>query len=362
MTRHHSLKGMLCCGIALCLSVGPAVAAASGPATGDTSKDGVALSNSYAGNTWRQQMLKTWDIATKDAIARHVIAKTQIVNSNNSAPQQEAQIQNLILEGWSAIVIDAASTTALNGVIKEACDAKIKVIVFDSLATAPCAIKVAYDYDQMGRQQVDYVAQKLGGKGNLLEIRGIPGTSVDTDIDHGIHTEIAKYPGLKIVGSVNGNWTQSIAQKEVAGVLPSLPDIAGVVTQGGDGYGTYQAFKAAGRATPLIIMGNRQDELSLWHQLDGGAGGYATVSMSSAPGCASVAFWVAQQVLAGKTVPNTVEVPLLVINQKDLNPWLKATPDGGVATPVYDQSWTAGLIDANSNHTPLPTSPVPSGS
>jgi len=51
MTRHHSLKGMLCCGIALCLSVGPAVAAASGPATGDTSKDGVALSNSYAGNT-----------------------------------------------------------------------------------------------------------------------------------------------------------------------------------------------------------------------------------------------------------------------------------------------------------------------
>src|SRR3978361_1179777 len=131
MTRYHSLKGMLCCGIALCLSVGTAVAAANGPATGDTSKDGIALSNSYAGNTWRQQMLKTWDIATRDAIAKHVIAKTQVVNSNNSAPQQEAQIQNLILEGWSAIVIDAASTSALNGVIKEACDAKIKVIVFD---------------------------------------------------------------------------------------------------------------------------------------------------------------------------------------------------------------------------------------
>ena len=61
-------------------------------------------------------------------------------------------------------------------------------------------------------------------------------------------------------------------------------------------------------------------------------------------------------------MPNTVEVPLLVINQKDLNPWLKATPDGGVATPVYDQSWTAGLIDANANHTALPTSPVPGGS
>jgi ribose transport system substrate-binding protein len=360
MSVNRSLRRALNVGAALVLSMGSAVAAETGPAAGDTSGAGIALSNSYAGNTWRQQMLKTWDAATKDALAHHLIAKTQVVNSNNSAPQQETQIQNLILEGWSAIVIDAASTTALNGVIKEACDAKIKVIVFDSLATAPCAIKVAYDYEQMGRQEIDYVAQKLGGKGNLLEIRGIAGTSVDTDIDRGLRSEITKFPDLKIVGSVHGNWTQSIAQKEVAGVLPSLPEIAAVVTEGGDGYGAYQAFQAANRKTPLIIMGNRQDELALWKQLDD-KGGYETVSMSSAPGCASVAFWVAQQVLAGKAVPNTVEVPLLVIAQKDREPWLKVTPDGGVATPVYDQTWTAGLIDANAGHKPLPASPVPSG-
>lgn len=335
-------------------------AAASG-AGADTSKDGIALSNSYAGNTWRQQMLKTWDAATKTAISQHVIARTQVVNSNNSAPQQETQIQNLILQGWKAIVIDAASTTALNGVIKEACDAGIKVVVFDSLATAPCATKVAYDYTQMGVQEVDYVAKRLGGKGNLLEIRGIAGTSVDNDIHKGIVQEIAKYPGLKIVGSVNGNWTQSIAQKEVAGVLPSLPAIAAVVTQGGDGYGVYQAFRAAQRKTPLIIMGNRQDELALWKHLASQPGGYQTISLSSAPGCASIAFWVAQQILAGKAVPNTVQVPLLVIDQNALGPWLKATPPGGVATPVYDQAWTVKLIDANAAHQPLPPSPVPGG-
>lgn len=364
MTRRTQLHRALAAALlaaALPIVPFPARAAGSGVAGADTSKDGIALSNSYAGNTWRQQMLKTWDAATKDAIAKHLIARTQVVNSNNSAPQQETQIQNLILEGWKAIVIDAASTTALNGVIKEACDAGIKVVVFDSLATAPCATKVAYDYTQMGVQEVDYVAKRLGGKGNLLEIRGIAGTSVDNDIHKGIIQEIAKYPGLKIVGSVNGNWTQSIAQKEVAGVLPSLPEVAAVVTQGGDGYGAYQAFRAAHRKTPLIIMGNRQDELALWKQLAGQPGGYQTISLSSAPGCASIAFWVAQQILAGKPVPNTVQVPLLVIEQNQLSQWLKATPPGGVATPVYDQAWTVKLINANAAHQPLPPSPVPGG-
>ena len=358
-SRRAGNIGFAAFGLGLALTAAPALAADTGTATGDTSKDGIALSNSYAGNTWRQQMLKTWDAATQDAISKHLIAKAKVINSNNSAPQQETQIQNLILEGWQAIVIDAASTTALNGVIKEACDAKIKVIVFDSLATAPCATKVAYDYKQMGVREIDYVAERLHGKGNLLEIRGIAGTSVDNDINQGMHDEITKYPGLKIVGTVNGNWTQSIAQKEVAGVLPTLPEVDAVVTQGGDGYGAYQAFQAAQRKTPLIIMGNRQDELALWKQLDGKQGGYPTISMSSAPGCASIAFWVAQQVLAGKQVPETVQVPLLVIEQKDLDQWLKATPDGGVATPVYGQGWTAELINANADHKPLPASPVP---
>jgi len=338
-----------------------AASAADGVASGDTSKAKIALSNSYAGNTWRQQMLKTWDAATKDAQGKKLIADSKVVNSNNSAPEQANQIENMIVEGWSAIVINAASPTALNGVIQEACDQKIVVVVFDGLATAPCAYKVAYDYVKMGEQEADFVAKKLGGKGNVLEIRGIAGVSVDDDISKGIHDTFAKDTGIKLVGSVHGNWTQTVAQKEVASVLPTLPKVDAIVDQGGDGWGAYQAFKSADRPIPLIIMGNRQDELALWDQLRQQPGGYDTFSLSSAPGVASIAFWVAQQVLAGKQVPNTVQVPLLVIDEKDLPMWLKATPQGGVATPVYTQDWTAKLIDANVKSEPLPKSPLPEG-
>src|SRR5579883_468697 len=106
---------------------GAALAADTGVATGDTSGKKIALSNSYAGNSWRQQMLKTWERATSDALKEHKIKAAKVVNANASAPEQANQIESLIVEGWDAIVINAASPTALNGVIAEACDQKIVV-------------------------------------------------------------------------------------------------------------------------------------------------------------------------------------------------------------------------------------------
>src|SRR5437763_12736623 len=137
-------------------------------APGHASSLSIALSNSYAGNSWRQQMIKTYAVAGKTATDRGLIAKWTIVNADNSATQQISQIQNMILQHWSAITIDAASPTALNGVIARACAAGIKVVVFDSLATAPCAYKVAYNYVSMGLTEANYVAQRLHGKGNAL--------------------------------------------------------------------------------------------------------------------------------------------------------------------------------------------------
>lgn len=343
----------------------PTTAAAGGAGTGivktkDTSKMKIVLSNSYAGNSWRQQMLKTWDAATKFAIDNKIIASTAVVNSDNSATQQNSQIDSLILQKPDAIVINATSPTANNGEIKKATDAGILVVSFDSVATEPSNYQVNYDYVGMGADEANYVIKQLNGQGNVLEIRGIAGTSVDDDIHKGIVDTFAKSSGIKIVGSVNGNWTQTIAQQAVAGLLPSLPKIDAVVTQGGDGYGAYQAIHAAGRPTPIIIMGNRGDELRLWQQLLQADPNYKTFSTSSAPGVASIAFWTAQQILAGKQVPKTFSFPALTIQQDQLQAWINATPADGVATPTFfTQDWTAKAIDAAVNKTAMPPVPMP---
>ena len=170
--------------------------------------------------------------------------------------------------------------------------------------------------------------------GNLLEIRGLAGVFVDDAISKGINRRRAENPQFKIVGSVHGDWAQEVAQKAVAGILPSLPEIKAVVTQGGDGYGAAQAFAAAGRPTPIIIMGNRQDELQWWKEQKD-KNGYETMSVSIAPGVSTLAFWVAQQILDGKEVPKDLTVPFLRIDQDNLEANLATTEKGGVANVEY---------------------------
>src|ERR1700709_2880360 len=123
-------------------------------------------------------MLKSYEIVTKKAVADHMVAAADVfTTADKEVPTQAAQIQNLILQGYNAIVINAASPEALNGAVKQACDAGIVVVSFDGIVTEPCAYRIAVDFKQLGAMQIDYFV-KRGLKGNLLEIRGIAGGPV----------------------------------------------------------------------------------------------------------------------------------------------------------------------------------------
>ena len=318
---------------------------AASPVLAETSGKRIALSNNYAGNSWRQAMLESWTKITEAAVADGLVAAADpFTTAENQATEQAAQIQNMILQGYDAIVVNAASPTSLNGAIKEACDAGIIVVSFDGIVTEPCAWRIAVDFRQMGRDQVSYLAARYPEGGNLLEIRGLAGVFVDDEVSAGIHEQVAE-TNFKIVGSVNGDWAQDVAQKAVAGILPSLPELVAVVTQGGDGYGAAQAIAATDRPMPTIIMGNRQDELAWWAEQKA-ANGYETTSLSIAPGVSTLAFWVAQQILDGKDVAKDLTVPFLAIDQAGLETALETTPEGSVANVEYSLDDAIAVIEA----------------
>lgn len=325
-----------------------ALSLVAGSALADTSAKKIAFSNNYAGNSWRQAMLKSYDIVSKKMVADKVLAASDtFTTADKEVPTQAAQIQNLILQGYNGIVINASSPDALNGAVKQACDAGIVVVSFDGVVTEPCAYRVVVDFKAMGMEEVEQMAKFQPKGGNLLEIRGLAGTSIDEAIHQGILEGIKKHPEFKIVGAVTGDWDQTTAQKAVATILPSLPDIVGVVDQGGDGYGAAQAIAAAGKPRPTIIMGNRQDELQYWKEQKA-KDGYTTWSASIAPGVSSLALWVAQQVLDGNDkIPHDLMVPYLAFTQDNFEAELPNIEKGSVASHEYTKDESIAAIKAN---------------
>jgi ribose transport system substrate-binding protein len=329
-------------------------ACGAGPVSSGDDRISVGLSNYYSGNSWRKEMVSSFEAEAQDAKEAGIIDKFSVSDSNGSVPQQAAQIQSMIIQGYRAILVNAASPTALNGSIKKACAAGIVVVAFDSLVTEDCAYKVATDYRKYGELEAEYVAQRLGGKGNVLVVRGIPGNSVDNDIYAGVTDVLKKYPDMKVAGEVYGQFTESVAQQQVAGVIPALPKIDAVLTEGNDGGGAMQAFRQANVSPlPLVVMGNTGQDLQVWQQVAEEVPGYTTMSVSSYPSMSTVAMWVALNVLEGRPTPKLTHAPVLTIPEENRDAWASALGYTDVANTVLSREDAQRFIDASAAGTPL---------
>ena len=173
-----------------------------------------------------------------------------VFNSGNDVSKQTQQISNLISQGVNAIVIDAASPTGLNGIIKQACDRGIVVVSFDNAVTAPCAQTVNTDQLKFGEQGAQFLVDRLHGKGNVIMVTGVAGTFADHERNKGALAVFKAHPDIHVVAQYSGNWDSSAAQRATAAQLPSLPKIDGVWVSGGTD-GVLKAFVDAGKPLPI---------------------------------------------------------------------------------------------------------------
>jgi ribose transport system substrate-binding protein len=212
------------------------------------SKLKIPLANSFIGNTWRLEMENTYRAAlAMEPYSSQVFG--QVFNSENDMSDQAQQLSNLISARVDAILIDSASPTGLNGVVRQAIERGILVVSFDNIVTAPGALQVNTDQFKFGRDLARWLVKELHGKGNIIMVTGVPGTFVDTQRTAGGMSVFSRYPGIKVVNQFSGMWDSAVAQKNTAAVLPSLPKIDGIWAQGGTD-GILKAFKAAGRPLP----------------------------------------------------------------------------------------------------------------
>ena len=298
----------------------------------------LGFSNSYGGNTYRQTMEALFKELADQMVADGTLKSYKMLQSNNNNATQIAQIESLILEGVDVIIVDPGSASALNGAIEKADAAGIPVIIVnDGPVTTEKCYQINFDIATMAKTAVDHLAEILGGKGSIIEIRGLAGVSFDEHFHNGVLEALKAYPDISIVGEVYGEWTESVAQQQVTSILPGLKEVDGIIGQGGDGYGAMQAFKAAGRELPVIIGGNRGNFLTWWSE-EKAKNGYETFSWASNPWCAASGLYVAVDILNGESVPKEMIIPSLNITQDMVDDFADLAPDE-VASQAYDHDW-----------------------
>jgi ribose transport system substrate-binding protein len=205
----------------------------------------IYLSNNFVGNDWRQQMLHTAEIVAKKApLAGRIDLKIENVETTTQA--QINSLNNIIRTKPDAIVIDAASATALNPTIEKACSSGILVIAFDQITSAKCAYGIETDWTEVSAVQAQWIAKKIGGKGKVLVDRGLAGAPVSDTLTNGYEKVIRQFPGIEIVGYFNGDYSLGPEQAGVANLLAARPEVDAILVQG-YGAGAIKALQDAGR-------------------------------------------------------------------------------------------------------------------
>lgn len=311
-------------------------------------KDGkgyvVGFTDNYDGNTLHQQQEKYIQELADEMKEDGILSEFHLTCANKDVATQVSQIENFIMMGCDAIIIDPTSSSGLDGAIKEAKDAGVEVIVFNDgpVSSSDCYqlnVDCVYNFGYL----TEWAAKKLDYKGNVLLVRGIAGTSYDELAYKGAKDVLDKYEGMNVVGEVYGEWTSTVTQTEISAILPSLPKVDLVVGQSGDAYGAAMAFESAGLEVPLITGGNRGEFLNWWMK-ENKKNGYETISGVATPWFSAAALYLIVDVLDGREVPQYMYYPMDLITQEDLFKY-EGIADTEVATTVHDLDWVRETLE-----------------
>lgn len=179
-----------------------------------------------------------------------------IIEDAKEPGEQINDLENMQAEGVDAVVVVATESVPVTPIAEKLHDAGILIVNVSGGFTKPVAdVFIEGDNKSFGRRSAEYMVEKLGGKGKIAILEGIP-MSVNTDRVEAALAVFKAYPGIEIVARDTGMWNREKAQKVMENMLVNNPHIDAVWAADDDmALGVEVALKAAGRAENIWILG-----------------------------------------------------------------------------------------------------------
>lgn len=233
---------------------------------GKEKKIKIGFSQTGFNHPWRVEMIN----AAKAEVERHSNVSIIVTDGNVDVVKQGNDVDDLIAQGVDAIVLSPVESDGLVNATKRAMDAGIPVIVLDRDVFTEKTLFMGQSNFSLGQRVAEELVKKLNGKGNVLEITGLLGSSPAIDRHEGFMSIIKDYPDIKVLQQGDGEWIREPAVKLMEDWLTAYGEgkIDAVFSH---------AEESSWGALLAIQRANRQGEGILHYTMDGSNEGFRSV-------------------------------------------------------------------------------------
>jgi inositol transport system substrate-binding protein len=203
-----------------------------------------------------------WLTTLRDAMSEYAATQPDVelvmVDSKEDVATQLAQVENFVTQKVDAIIVIAANTDAADPMTKAAQDAGIPLVYVNRLpSNLPEGISyVGSESIQAGIMQAEWIAEQLGGKGNVVIMNGDLAQEAAQKRTEGEKQVFAKFPDIKVIREDTGNWSRDQGLALMENWLASGDQIDAVASNNDEmAIGAIQAIDAAGKLGEIIVGG-----------------------------------------------------------------------------------------------------------
>ncbi|MGD1223867.1 MULTISPECIES: substrate-binding domain-containing protein [Streptomyces] len=248
--------------------------------------------------------------------AKKLGADLTVTDAQNDASQQANQLQNFTSSGIGSIIVNPVDSDAAGPAVRSANKADIPVVGVDrGVNKADTAALVASDNVEGGKLGAQALAEKLGGKGKIVILQGLAGTSASRERGAGFAEGLKAYPGIQVVARQPADFDRTKGLDVMTNLLQAHPDIQGVFAENDEmALGAIKALGSkAGRSVSVIGFDGTPDGLKAVQ-----AGTlYASVAQQPKE-LGRIAVENALKAAEGKKVEETVKVPVKVVTKENV--------------------------------------------
>lgn len=149
----------------------------------------------------------------------------KLASSNDNSVLQNKQVNQFIDEGVDLLIVSPNQLSAISKAVERAYDKGIPVILYDRKTNSDkYTAFIGCDNYAIGMSMGTFIAQQLQGKGRIVEISGLEGSSPALERHRGFMDAIKPYPGLQVVASEGGNWKEEGGIQAMKRILKQTQD------------------------------------------------------------------------------------------------------------------------------------------